>query len=258
MKKIVFVFLLFSVTLTAAAQKKNKGKNAPPPTDYNQPDSTAPVAPPVSKKSKGKSKSGPVTTDYQQPTPVADTLTKFKGVIKYRITTDDPADNDSMIIVFGDHQIRITMFIPGSRADQMFENTFIANVLDSSFILLDKRTKTYKTEKISTRNAGTEFELGYFKKNSQILKFFCREFSGQMKTPDGEMYEAAALVSNQHSFISTVDYNFLNIQPVVLGYKIVLGWRTKTAANENTYIVAYKIEPGDTAPYFDLSEYRPK
>jgi hypothetical protein len=230
MKKLIFLLLLAASCIQADAQKKKKGKNVP----------------------------NPAAIDYQQPEAVADTATKFTGVIKYRITTDDAADNDSMFIIFGDNQVRVTMFIPGSRPDQQFENTFIANFADSTLTLVDKRTSTYRKEKIGGRNAGTEMELGYFKKNTQILKFFCQEYSGQMKTPDGETFEAAALVSKQHSFITTADYNFLNIQPVVLGYKIVLGWRTKSSANESTYIIAYKIEPGNTASWFDLSAYKPK
>lgn len=230
MKKILLLFLFAPLCIAVSAQKKKKGKNVP----------------------------NPATIDYQQPEAVADTTTKFTGVIKYRMTTDDPADLDSMFIIFGDNQIRVTMFIPGSRPDQQFENNFIANMTDSTLILLDKRTGTYKKEKLGNRNAGVEMELGYFKKSTQILKFLCKEYSGQMKLPDGEALEAAALVSNQHSFIATMDYNFLNIQPVVLGYKIVLGWRTKSTTNESTYIMAYKIEPGNTATWFDLSQYRPK
>lgn len=230
MRKTTLLLFLFATCLSAQAQKKKKGKNVP----------------------------NPAAIDYQQPEAVADTATKFTGVIKYRITTDDPADNDSMFIIFGDNKIRVTMFIPGSRPDQQFENNFIANLQDSTLILLDKRMGTYRTERIENRNAGTEMELGYFKKNTQILKSLCQEYSGQMKTPDGEVYQAAALVSKQHSFITTMDYNFLNIQPVVLGYKIVLGWRTKTSTNESTYIIAYKIEPGNTAAYFDLSAYKAK
>jgi hypothetical protein len=45
---------------------------------------------------------------------------------------------------------------------------------------------------------------------------------------------------------------------VVKGYKIALGWRTKSQDNQNTYIMAYKIEPGNTTPYFDLSQYTAK
>jgi hypothetical protein len=230
MKKTVLLFCVVCIGFAAIAQKKGKGKNKP----------------------------NPAATDYQQPEPVADTATKFTGIIKYRITTDDPADRDSMYIIFGENQIRVTMFIPGSRADQLFENNMIANMNDSTLTWLDKKNGTYKIEKFVARNPGAEISLGYFKKVSQILKFPCQEYSGEMKTGDGESYEAAALVSKQHSFIAAMDYNFLNIQPVVVGYKIVLGWRTKSSANESTFIVAYSIEPGNTAAYFDLSTYHPK
>jgi hypothetical protein len=53
-----------------------------------------------------------------------------------------------------------------------------------------------------------------------------------------------------------MDYEFLNIQPVVKGYKIVLGWKTRTSENENTYIVAYQVVPGDVASYFDMTGYK--
>jgi len=39
--------------------------------------------------------------------------------------------------------------------------------------------------------------------------------------------------------------------------KIVLAFRTKLVKeNENTYIMAYKIESGNTDPWFDLTEYQ--
>ena len=135
---------------------------------------------------------------------------------------------------------------------------FIANMNDSTLVILDKRMGTYKTEKLGTRNAGVEIELGYFRKNGTILKIPCPEYSGKMRMPDGDSFDAAALVSKQHSFIAAEDYNFLNIQPVVIGYKIVLAWRTKSSDNQSTFIVAYKIEPGNTAGFFDLSAYKAK
>ncbi len=230
------LLLLFSCCLIAAqAQKKGKGKD--------------------------KDKKAPVKTDYitvGDATPVPDTTTKFTGVIKYRMTTDDPADRDSMFIIFGDNRIRFTMFNPGYKEGQVFETNMIANMSDSTLFVLDTRNKTYKIEKFTDRNSGTEFTLANYKKTAPILKFICSEFSGEMKTPDGEVFEAAALVSKQHSYISALDYNFLNIQPVVLGYRIVLGYRTKSSDNESTYIIAYSILPGDVSSYFDLSGYRVK
>ena len=88
------------------------------------------------------------------------------------------------------------------------------------------------------------------------MSFICDEEAGEMTTPEGDVYEAACLVSKQHYFNFATDYNFQNIHPLVIGYRIVLGFRTKSAENENTYIMAYKVEPGNTAAYFDLSGYK--
>jgi hypothetical protein len=41
-----------------------------------------------------------------------------------------------------------------------------------------------------------------------------------------------------------------------MSYKIVLGLKTRSSDNENTYIMAYKIEPGNTDAWFDLSGYK--
>ncbi len=206
-------------------------------------------------KSKGK-KEDQVNFTQEAEAPVADTSKKFIGVIKYRMTSDDPSDKDSVFIVFGETQIRVIIFIPGYRADQVFERTMIANVKDSTFFELDTRKKTYKTEKLSLRNGGTELEVAPTKKTMPILNFTCPEFKGKMTTADGEVAEAACLLSNQHSFIAAMDYSFLGIQPIVMGYKIVLGFRTKSAENENTYIMAYKIEKGNVDSYFDLTGYK--
>lgn len=256
MKKTTLLVIFGTFCMLSYGQKKkSKDKTT---VNYEANDSLPPV--PKDNK-KGKSKKGPVKTEYisvGEATPVADTATKFTGIIKYRMTSDDPAERDSMIIYFGENQIRVTMFIPGYRADQIFEQTSIARFSDSTLITLDQRNKTYKTEHLSARNAGTEFMLVNRKKTMPILGITCPEYSGEMTLKDGESYEAAALVSKQHSFITTMDYNFFNIQPVVLGYRIVLGWRTKSSDNENSYIIAYKIEKGNTESYFDLTGYKPK
>jgi hypothetical protein len=261
MRKAILLFL-FSCTclLSYSQKKKSKGKET---TNYEQTDSLPPAAK-DSKKGKSstkKDKKAPAKTEYVSvgdETPVADTATRFTGIIKYKMTSDDPSDKDSMIVFFGDNQIRVSMFIPGYREDQVFETISIARFSDSTLLTLDPRTKTYKTERLEARNAGTEFTLINRKKTMPIMGFTCPEYSGEMILKDGESYEAAALVSKQHSYLGAVDYNFFNIQPVVLGYRIVLGWRTKSSENENTYIIAYKIEKGNVESYFDLTGYKPK
>lgn len=273
--------LIFSISLFAQAQKKNKGKGNPVVTD-----STANYAVPA-KKNKGKKetqalsdstnyvksdkknkkedkknarKSEVIDVNYTPDViaPVADSSKQFTGIIKYRMTTDDPADRDSIFIVFGENKIRVTMFQPGYREGQIFETNMIADLKDSLFYELNTRNMTYTAEKLSSRNEGTEFMLINNKKTGQIMNITCQEYAGNMTTKEGDVFQAACLVSNQHSYIYTVDYNFMNVHPLVLGYKIVLGFRTKTSDNENTYIVAYKIERGNTGSYFDMSQYHPK
>ena len=233
MKGIILLLALIVTTLFSAnAQKKSKGKN--------------------------KKEAEQVNFTPEKPEAVPDTAKKFTGIIKYRMTSDDPSDKDSIFIVFGETQIRIIMFIPGYREDQVFERSMIANLKDSTFIELNARDKTYSTEKLSVRNKGTELSVAPTRKNMQILNFSCPEYKGEMTTTDGEVAEAACLLSNQHYFNAASDYTFLGIHPLVMSYKIVLGFRTKSAENENTYIMAYKIEPGNTAAYFDLSQYKTK
>jgi len=263
MKRSFLLFLFISAFLLSYGQKKkSKGKET---TNYEQNDSIPPVVKDSkkgkdSKKDDKKSKKA-APTEYitaGEETPVADTATKFTGLIKYRMTSDDPADRDSMFIWFGENQIRVTMFTLGYRADQIFETIMIARFADSTLLTLDPRSQTYKTEKLNRRNAGTEFMLINRKKTMNILGLTCPEYSGEMLLKNGDAFEAACLVSKQHSYISQVDYNFLNIQPVVFGYRIVLGWRTKSKENENTYIIAYKIEKGNVESYFDLTGYQPR
>jgi hypothetical protein len=262
MNKILFLLFACCLSLALNAQKKSRGKDKHEKTDYDS-IATAPVTTKSSKKDDKKDKKGKkdtksasvnYTPDVIMPEP--DTSKKFTGIIKYLITSDDPADKDSVIMVFGESRIRVTMFETGLRADQVFEKNMIANPADSSFLELDTKKMTYKTEKLSARNAGTEFSLVPDKKMTKIMSFTCDEFKGEMTTKEGETFEAACLVSKQHYFNSAIDYNFMNIHPLVLGYRIVLGFRTKSAENENTYIMAYKIEPGKTDAYFDLSGYR--
>ncbi len=278
MKNIITLLFLFSLCLTTQAQKKSKGKDShaiSDSTNYIKPDkkskgkgnhAVSDSANYVKPDKKGKSKTGKNHKNEPKETkvnytpdvimPVPDSSKRFTGLIKYFITSDDPADKDSVFIVFGEGKIRVTMFIPGYRADQVFERNMIANLNDSTFLELDSRNRTYKTEKLGARNEGTEFSLIPDKKTGKVMSFTCEEYKGEMTTNEGEVFEAACLISNQHSYIYNMDYNFMNIQPLVVGYKIVLGFRTKSADNENTYIVAYKIEPGNTAAYFDLSGYR--
>jgi len=243
MRKITLLLLSVCICLASLAQKKGKTKDDSKDKD----------------KSKGKAKTEKVvSTNYVDPEPVADTATKFIGVIKYLITTDDPADKDSMFIIFGENKIRVTMYYPGYKEGDIFQDNMIANFSDSTFIEINNRTKTYTTEKLGLKNNGTTITLANSKKTAQILKYVCQEYSGDMTLKEGDSFQAAALISKQHSYINIADYNFMNIQPVVLGYKIVLGWRTKTPDNETTFIMAYKIEPGNVDPYFDLSGFKAK
>ncbi|MFZ1329533.1 MAG: hypothetical protein WAW27_10920, partial [Chitinophagaceae bacterium] len=105
MKNIVLLITLITTTLLSAnAQKKGKGKS--------------------------KKETEQVNFTPEKPDAIPDTAKKFTGIIKYRMTSDDPSDKDSVFIVFGETQIRIIIFIPGYRADQVFERTMIANVKD--------------------------------------------------------------------------------------------------------------------------------
>jgi hypothetical protein len=232
MKKVLLATAAFLFLLSAQAQKsKKKDKD-------------------LSEKEKRE------RTDYQQSDPVADTATKFIGVIKYHMTTDDPSVKDSMIIVFGEDKIKITMFYPGYKENDVFKDIMIANFKDSTFLVLDDRKKTYKTEKLGARNAGTEISLANYRKTGMVMKMPCKEFSGEIIMPDGETFETAVFINNQYSYVTVQDYNFMNIHPVVMGYKIVLGYRNKTTDNENTYFLAYEIKPGDPAAHFDMAEYK--
>lgn len=199
-----------------------------------------------------------ISSDYTSDDTFPDTLTKFNGIIKYRMSYDDPVERDSMFVIFGENQIRFSMFMPGYKENEIFENSMIADFRDSVFYILDVRKKIYSIEKLGSRNPGVEFALSNFKKTGQILQIPCKEYSGEMKTKEGEIYQVTTLVSNKHSYMNTRDYSFMNIQPAIMGYKIVLGYKSKSSNNENTMIVAYKIEPGDTSSYFDLSEYKQK
>lgn len=262
MKSILFLLLICSISGSLHAQKKSKGKDKNANTNYDSL-GTAPVTTKSSKKDDKKDKKGKNTkttsVNYtpEREIPVPDTAKKFTGVIKYRITSDDPSDQDSVFIVFGENRILVKMFIPGYRADQVFETDMIANMGDNTFSEYDSRTKTYKVETLGARNDSVEFTLTPDKKTGKVMNFICDEEAGEMTTPEGDVYEAACLISKQHYFNFTTDYIFQNIQPLVRGYRIVLGFRTKSSENENTYIMAYKVEPGNTDPWFDLKGYRP-
>jgi hypothetical protein len=241
--------------VTKKTSKKDDKKGKQVNTNYDSL-STAPLTKKTSKKGKKDSKVTSVNYIPDVVIPVADSSKKFTGLIKYSMTTDDPASKDSIFVVFGETQIRVTRFIAGYRADQIFEKIFIANFSDSTFIELDTIKRTYKTQKLGGNNTGFEFSLMPDKKTGKVMNFTCEEYIGEMTMKEDDVFEAACLLSNQHYYIQAMDYNFMNIQPLVIGYKIVLGFRNRSSDNENTYIIAYKIEPGNTDKYFDLTGYK--
>ncbi len=230
MKQPLRLSVLLLLSLSAVAQKKGKGKDKK-------------AAPKVEIISAG------------DETPKLDTANRFTGIIKYKMTTDDPSDRDSMFIYFGENKIRVSMFRPGYKEGQTFEDSYISNFQDSGFYILDVRNKTYRLEKLGIRNPGVEINVENDKKSSPVAGTLCNEYKGEM-TVKGESFEAAALLSTKHAYEYAVDHTFMNIQPVVMGYRIVLGWRTRTSENENTYIVAYQIIRGDVSEYFDLKGYK--
>lgn len=209
-------------------------------------------------KSKGKTHPSQVITDYVLPDAKPDTAKNFTGIIKYLMTSDDPSSRDSIFVIFGKNKIRVRIFIPGYREDQIFENSMIANFTDSSFIELDPRQMTYTVEKLSARNNNSELNLMPDKNFVPILANKCAEYKGTITSADLGEAEAACLLSPNHYFNAALEYNFLGIHPIVFRYQIALGFRSKDDQNESTYIMAYKIEPGNTDAWFDLSQYRLK
>ncbi len=49
-----------------------------------------------------------ISSDYTSEDTFPDTLTKFNGIIKYRMTGDDPSEKDSMFIIFGEPYTLLT------------------------------------------------------------------------------------------------------------------------------------------------------
>jgi hypothetical protein len=234
MKNRILLFLLLILSVAAMAQKKSKGKE---------------------KDKKQVVKNEIIDVGMTGEIPKPDSATRFTGIIKYKLTTDDPSDRDSMFIVFGENKIRVIMFTPGYKEGQIFENHFLASFTDSAFYIIDPRTKTYKLEKLGARNAAAQIDLANFKKTGLVLKNICMEYSGEMKVKE-DVFEAAALISKQHSYLYALNYDFMNIQPVVRDYHIVLGWRTKSDDNENTYVIAYQVMPVEVSSFFDLTGYK--
>jgi len=102
-----------------------------------------------SKKQKAKEKAKTaISSDYTSEDTFPDTLTKFNGIIKYRMTGDDPSEKDSMFIIFGENQIRFNMFMPGYKENEVFENSMIADFKDSVFYILDVRKKNIQYRKV--------------------------------------------------------------------------------------------------------------
>lgn len=274
---LLLFLLTCTATITHAQKRKNKSKSI---ENY---DSTMVTQPPVVKskeknksvnydstgvslnsnkktkgKSKGKTHPTQVITDYVLPEPKPEPEKNFIGIIKYKMTSDDPVDNDSVIVVFGLNKIRVRIFTPGYREGQVFENSMIADFLDSTFMDIDERSHTYTKEKLELRNEGSEINLMPTKNRLSILNNSCAEYKGDMTTNDEDKFDVACLLSPNQYFNAVKDFNFLGIHPLVVGYQITLGFKSKSVENENTYIMAYKIEPGNTDIWFDLSQYKPK
>ncbi|MBL0067931.1 MAG: hypothetical protein IPP39_05405 [Chitinophagaceae bacterium] len=87
MKNIVLLITLITTTLLSAnAQKKGKGKS--------------------------KKETEQVNFTPEKPEAIPDTAKKFTGIIKYRMTSDDPSDKDSVFIVFGKHRYASSFLFP--------------------------------------------------------------------------------------------------------------------------------------------------
>ncbi len=207
-----------------------------------------------SRKSNHKSKTL-ISTNYISDDNIPDSATKFTGIIKYMMITDYPYQKDSMYIIFGDNKIRVRMFLPGFKINDVYEENMIADFKENKFISVDVRNNTYTIEDLGNRNPGVIFDLANFKNKRQILQTPCQEYAGEMRVKEGEVFQVSTIVSNKHSYFDIKDYNFMNIQPTVVGNKIVLGYRSVYENRETTMILAYEIESGDTAAYFDLSHF---
>jgi len=182
----------------------------------------------------------------------------FQGYIKYKITTDDPADHDSVFIFFSQYKIGVQLFVLGERGMSVESENMIADFHDSTLYVLDAHTKTYRKRPLFANPDEVSFDLTNSKKTSTIAGTLCTEFKGEMRDKNGSLGEAACLLSRTHDYFGTLDYNFLNSQPVIMAGRVVLGFRTKSPEGDNMYVIAYRIIPGNVDSYFDISGYKPK
>jgi hypothetical protein len=179
----------------------------------------------------------------------------FNGVIRYHMMGNDVSQKDSMFIIFGKNQIRFDIYLPAD-TKKIEHSTMIANFADSTMWMVNHDLKKYFVQPLSGFPQAV-FNLAENNKIGLIAGQICQEYKGTMKQADGQTYEAATLICKDYSYAAVSNFNFLGIQPVVSNGKIVLAFRTKLVKeNENTYIMAYKIESGNTDQWFDLKEYQ--
>lgn len=179
----------------------------------------------------------------------------FNGVIRYHMMGDDVSQKDSMFIIFGKNQIRFDIYLPADTKKAEL-STMIVNFGDSTIWMVNHDLKKYFVQQLSGFPQAV-FNLAENNKIGLIAGQICQEYKGTMKHADGKIYEAATLICKDYSYAAISNFNLLGIQPVLANGKIVLAFRTKLVKeNENTYIMAYKIESGNTDQWFDLKEYQ--
>ncbi|MBL7747299.1 MAG: DUF4412 domain-containing protein, partial [Chitinophagaceae bacterium] len=179
----------------------------------------------------------------------------FNGVIRYHMMGNDVSQKDSMFIIFGNNKIRFDIYMPPDEKEAEL-TTMIVNFADSTILMINHDLKKYFSRPLSSFDQAI-FNLADNNKIGLVAGEICQEYKGSVKTPDGKLFEAATLVCKDYPYTGTLNFNFLGMQPVVANGKIVLAYRTRLPAeNENTYIMAYQIERGNTDHWFELKEYQ--
>lgn len=177
----------------------------------------------------------------------------FRGIVKYKITVEGKPDvrTDSMMVVFGDHQVKVIMYIPDLKNYWYEEErVFIDNFRNRRSYKLVPETDKFEEDSLRGTPMYSFRNTSRFGSANNRLGFMYEVDPGTLTGQDIRKVECLGSIDFYYNIVK--DYAFLGYQPLVVDGRLVLDYSiTQANGNKPRVYVSEVIPMENVDTYFN-------
>lgn len=177
----------------------------------------------------------------------------FSGVIRYQIKNEynGLSNIDSMMVVYGDKQIRVTFYEKDNATKKIISNSFIEDFDQKLHIELSPEGRSYHVSPLELKQSVL-YKNTY--KYEAVDNQLCLNYQATYSSGSNvSMNKEEALCGINYMFNGVSNYYYWGVQPIVVEDRIVLEYRAlQKDGKKLTISVMEAIPLKNTSSYFEL------